>query len=348
MRSRFDDQGEYQDNVVSASDDNIGIEGLTGSSLITVESTCSPTTTQVLPSFGVTGSNSTVCLSTVATDFTYRSSLSEWACNSTSSWGPSTAAYPDWATTTNISAGCNGTWWAQQRALSAIARVVAMDVNYCHHHCPSWDRNATSTAIPAECSSTGSSRTYPDRGVDCSNYVSFVYNYAFGAKFISAIDQQACAPASAPGIALNITQDQQELMQPGDLLYITSNGIATTDVSHVVIFTGFTVDFVNTSSPFYNSTVLRDVSSSQLSCMVKQMKKMVANNQSVYVISDSTNNGPSYRPFAGWYYRAFSHVRRVISPPAGFPVNTPNLSFNVTTSSCVNTATPPTLRYTGC
>lgn len=317
-------------------------------SMFTIQATtpgCPPTYTPFTqPAYNASAGWSSSCQGTVASDFAARSALAEWNCSSTSTWGPDTRNY-DAVPTGAVPADCNGITWVQQRLLEAIRYVVAMDVNYCHHHCPSWvPAGAGPASPPSECTAN-TTRTKPYQGVDCSNYVSFVYNYAFGNRFTSGIDAQACSPTVAPGVALNITRDQQSQFQAGDMLYIAGSGTVNSSITHVVMWTGYTVDFVNTSSPFSVTNLLKNVEST--SCMRNQLTKMRTANQTAYVISDSTYNGPSYRPFAGWYYRGYSHARRVINVPAGAPKNTANLVYD-SAGNCWNTAFVPQSSSVGC
>lgn len=122
-----------------------------------------------------------------------------------------------------------------------------------------------------------------------------------------------------------------------------AGGAGVGAITHVVFWTGYTVDFVNASSPFYNQTLFARIPACQKPIAAQYIAQRVAASLPVYVISDSHWTGPSYRPFAGWYNESFSHARRVFDPPAGAPFN---LDYTVYQGgSCINTrmgASPPT------
>jgi hypothetical protein len=86
-------------------------------------------------------------------------------------------------------------------------------------------------------------------------------------------------------------------------------------VSHVVLWTGWSVDFTQDStSPLANATLVANLPSSQRSNAVACINAAAATGQPVFVITDSTHAGPALRPFCGWYQSSFSHARRVINP----------------------------------
>jgi cell wall-associated NlpC family hydrolase len=88
---------------------------------------------------------------------------------------------------------------------------------YRHHHIPGWDPSPESNPRS------------PGRGLDCSNFTSWVYNYGLGIKFVSHIRRQSSGP-EAPGRVLA----KEEAFVPGDLLFIMKNDRSR--VSHVVIY----------------------------------------------------------------------------------------------------------------
>ncbi|KAI8476619.1 MAG: hypothetical protein J3K34DRAFT_400971 [Monoraphidium minutum] len=241
------------------------------------------------------------------------------------SWGPPAAPFPP---APPAPAGCDGGAWACARLLGAIQRLVALGFCYCHHHAPWWDppvnaRGATSSCN-ADCVGT---RARPYQGVDCSNYSSYLYSLALGARFTSGIGKQACMPGAAPGRLLPFTAAQQELFLPGDLLYITKSlaftqpGAPAARVSHVAIWTGLTADFETSGWPLSWDSLLANTKPSARAAAAAAAAAARAAGHPVYVISDSHWTGPNYRPFAGWYVSSFSHARRVIgaAPDAGAP-----------------------------
>lgn len=155
-------------------------------------------------------------------------------------------------------------------------------------------------------------------GVDCSNLSSWLYNLAFGFNPTSSIGAQACHPTRAPGRLLhNITAADQEQLAPGDLLYITlgrSGRSPPVRVSHVVLWTGWTVDFSGRASgPLANASLVANLPPEQRRGAVACMRAHRADGRPVFVIADSTYSGPNLRPFCGWYASSFSHARRLIN-----------------------------------
>jgi hypothetical protein len=87
------------------------------------------------------------------------------------------------------------------------------------------------------------------------------------------------------------------------------------------MWTGWTVDFTpGTTSQVANATLVANIPSSRQSHTVACINAAAAAGQPVYVITDSTYDGPALRPFCGWYQGSFSHARRIINPNvAAFP-----------------------------
>jgi len=138
-------------------------------------------------------------------------------------------------------------------------------------------------------------------GLDCSNWSSFIYNYAFGYYPTSGIDKQACAPTAAPGRLLStVSITQQHLFRTGDLMYISGSSTSP-GVTHVIMFTGWQVDFTpGATGLLANATLLANVSPSSQKSVVNCMKARLSQGLPVYVVADSTYNGPALRPLCGW------------------------------------------------
>ena len=129
------------------------------------------------------------------------------------------------------------TQWECERVIAAGARFLGYE--YQHHHIPDWDPPAGwpwKEAILAGCNG---------KGVDCSNFTSFVYNQGFGIRISSGIGRQArtdhaiFAGHPVPVKRIELPRDyraRQEALQTGDLLYIRHREGG--DVSHVVIWVG--------------------------------------------------------------------------------------------------------------
>jgi cell wall-associated NlpC family hydrolase len=134
---------------------------------------------------------------------------SEWATKT--NWGPAAAAYPP----VEAPAGVDPVKWKRERVVAVAKKYIGLP--YRHHHIPDWE--------PAG--------DVPDaekgRGLDCSNFSAWVYNYGLGVKFTSDVQDQANGK-HAPGRVLA----KDEAFEPGDLLFIEK--MDRSEISHVVIF----------------------------------------------------------------------------------------------------------------
>jgi len=189
-------------------------------------------------------------------------------------------------------------------------------------------------------------------GADCSDFTSFLWNFAFGAYLDTAIGSQACNPAE-PGVIIPYTSSQLNMFQPGDLLYIapwnSSLGIPNT-VTHVVSWTGYTMGetiIVNGTSITLSREFLMNNTAWGFEYTMANtgIDAAIKANQPIYIIVDSHNAGPNYRPFTGWYTQNFSHARRLINAPttSTYPANI-QPSFNSSAYSCTVTRTSKKLR----
>jgi hypothetical protein len=70
-------------------------------------------------------------------------------------------------------------------------------------------------------------------------------------------------------------------------------------VSHVIVWTGLTVDFSSSGNPLSWDTLLANLAPAQQAAALAYAQARRAAGQPVYVISDSHYTGPNYRPFAG-------------------------------------------------
>jgi hypothetical protein len=218
----------------------------------------------------------------------------------------------------------------QTRIRGVIDNFVKRGYNYCHHHVGSWlaPDDTTNRAIinicpagdPTAASGTCSSgRPGVWTGIDCTTYTSQAYLYAFGMYLVTNTGDQACSSQS-PGKVLPYTRDQPSSFQTGDIIYLGNTAAPNqTNIIHGILWTGIKADQVNPNSvPFGLNTLLANVPS----CQLTSAKTYIANHPGdIWVISDSHWNGPNYRPFAGWYYNAFSHVKRLINPDTTLPQN---------------------------
>lgn len=153
-------------------------------------------------------------------------------------WGPRAAALPPVSVPTD--AGCDAMTWKQERILSAALHYVndpgnPQGLQYRHHHIPDWDPPTSTLSAAGEKSDEQdgqSPETWgPGRGLDCSNFTAWVYNFGLGIKFGGSVTKQYAGTAGPMG--QRISADGP--FQPGDLLYLHPDG-DTTRASHVVIF----------------------------------------------------------------------------------------------------------------
>jgi len=156
----------------------------------------------------------TIPVEILSADFAERDQLpqsdapeSTWYTGEHGSWGPRAASYP----AVEAPPGYPPLSWKRERIVAVAKRYIGLA--YQHHHIPAWD--------PAG----------EGKGLDCSNFTAWVYNYGLGIKFTSLIHDQSDGPTApgrrlAPGVPF----------LPGDLLFITT--LDRTRVSHVVIWLG--------------------------------------------------------------------------------------------------------------
>ena len=153
---------------------------------------------------------------TLTADFASRDALpqstvpvSPWG--SQKGWGPKAAVYPP----VEVPPGRDPVTWKRARVVAVAKKYIGLP--YRHHHIPGWE--ASGVADPKEAG----------KGLDCSNFSAWVYNYGLGIKFTGDIGEQAQG-AKAPGRMLTVG----EPLQPGDLLFILKGDRSC--VSHVVIY----------------------------------------------------------------------------------------------------------------
>lgn len=127
--------------------------------------------------------------------------------------------------------------WRRERVIATAMRFHGY--SYQHHHIPDWN---PPKSWPWQKVAHGSNA----KGVDCSNFTSFVYNLGFGFHLNSAIAKQAeqlDIPGPGAGretrvenIPLPADYDAQvRALQTGDLVYIKNK---SQKISHVVLWIG--------------------------------------------------------------------------------------------------------------
>jgi len=148
------------------------------------------------------------------------------------SWGPRARVYPRLHGLAERTQS-----WKRERVIATAARLLGY--GYQHHHIPDWNPPAN---WPWQKTCVG----HNGKGVDCSNFTSFVYNQGFGLKMSSAIQKQSEATFAALGgeekvllerIALPRTYAERQLvLHTGDLLFI--RGREDGPITHVVLWVG--------------------------------------------------------------------------------------------------------------
>jgi len=127
--------------------------------------------------------------------------------------------------------------WLRERVIACAARFIGYE--YQHHHIPDWNPPHN---WPWKHCCAG----HNGKGVDCSNFTSFVYNQGFGIHMSSGIGQQAHHDtAFEPGgnaVALERIElpkdyrERRQVLRTGDLVYIRHRQDMA--VSHVVLWVG--------------------------------------------------------------------------------------------------------------
>lgn len=154
-------------------------------------------------------------------------------------WGPAADALP--APAIPRGAGCDANTWKRERILATAMRYIyspdnALGLQYRHHHIPGWDPPASTHAGAVEENPDTDTPNEPvawsaGRGLDCSNFTAWVYNYGLGIKFNGDVHQQYDGKAGPMGT--RIPKDGS--FAPGDLIYLHPNG-SESQASHVVIY----------------------------------------------------------------------------------------------------------------
>jgi len=195
--------------------------------------------------------------------------------------------------------------YMRERVLAIAARHIGLA--YQHHHIPSWMPPPGWAWAPVL-----AGRNSP--GLDCSNFTSFVFNYALGIKLPTDIRLQGqTVTLIGPGgvgclraerFPLGHYTDLETTLAPADLIYIRNRKGAS---SHVVMWLG-----AIGRSPDHDPLII-DCS---------EIPRRDANGVPIPF-------GVRIRPFRrdGWYWRNASHAHRIIGaqgvacrrPPAAFP-----------------------------
>ncbi|MFM7591041.1 MAG: hypothetical protein ACKO85_04535, partial [Isosphaeraceae bacterium] len=135
-------------------------------------------------------------------------------------WGPVARQYPPCP-----GIGRRSVEWLQDRVIHTASRWIGTP--YQHHHIPDWN---PPEGWPWQKVAYGRN----SKGVDCSNFSSFYYNYGLGVKLDTGIHTQGeRTTVRGPGGrgVLNLQKIERQpydqlvrSLQPADLLYIRNNG----------------------------------------------------------------------------------------------------------------------------
>ena len=176
--------------------------------------------------------------------------------------------------------------WKRERVLALALRYSGY--SYQHHHLPDWEP-------PADWPWKEVGHGKNAKGIDCSNFTTFVYAVALGLHFPSAIlEQSETTEATVGGEKSKLERIEKpkaysecaKTFQTGDLLFIKNK---QGKVSHVVLWVGP----IGGDAPL----ILDSTGTGQ-----KDSRGIA--------IPDGVN----LRPFteAGWYFQSLSHTHRAI------------------------------------
>ncbi len=201
-------------------------------------------------------------------------------------WGPEPRHYPPIEHLQDRSPS-----WQRQRVLAVAVSFIGLP--YQHHHIPDWNPGPDWPWKPVAYGRNS-------KGVDCSDFSSWCYNYGLGIKLNTSVVKQALHDdvrgAGGDGmIQLRVIQNDNgydtliKQLKTGDLLYIRNNG---GKLAHVIMWVG-----AHGRSPDGVPLIIDCTGLGH---------------------HDSNGNdipiGVNLRPFTpdSWYYKSFSHAHRII------------------------------------
>ena len=205
------------------------------------------------------------------------------------SWGPPAFHYPAPENLENRSL-----IWKRERVIAVALHFRGY--SYQHHHIPDW-------APPTDWPSKEIASGHNGKGVDCSNFSSFVYNLGFGIKLNSDIRKQADRLAmSGPSAGQTLKAEKIKLpdayldfertLRTGDLVFIRNQ---KGEISHVVIWVG---------------SIGKSPKNTPL--IIDSHGQGVKDSEGVAI-----PDGVQLRPFRekSWYFRNASHAHRIWKGP---------------------------------
>lgn len=203
------------------------------------------------------------------------------------SWGPAPRHYPPLPDYDNVPVS-----WKRQRVLAVAYSYVGLP--YQHHHIPDWDP-------PPDWPWKQVAYGRNSKGVDCSDFTSWVYNYGLGIKPSTGVKKQALStevrgPGEERATQVEVINDDHgyddlvRKLKTGDLLYIKNK---SGEIAHVIMWVG-----AHGRSP--------DGSPLIIDCTGTGHKD--SNGVDIPI-------GVHLRPFQknSWYYQSFSHAHRILS-----------------------------------
>lgn len=149
-------------------------------------------------------------------------------------WGPLPHHYRE----PQIAAGKSDDW-KRARVIAAALRYIGY--HYRHHYIPDWN------PPPGWYTPRPGGTRHDGKGLDCSNFTSFVYNQSLGIGFSSDVQKQAAMESvniygrdQIKSVKIIPRQDSfagwNKVLKPGDLLFIRPRH--GDYISHVVIWVG--------------------------------------------------------------------------------------------------------------
>lgn len=201
-------------------------------------------------------------------------------------WGPSPRHYP-----AVPEYDAKSTEWKRQRVLAVASRYIGLP--YQHHHIPDWDPPKDWPWKPVAFGRNS-------KGVDCSDFSSWCYNYGLGIKMSTGVKRQANVtdikgPGSERAIEASVINDDGgyeslcKKLKTADLLYIRNR---KGEIAHVIMWVGSCG-----KSPDGTPLII--------DCTGEGHKD--SNGVDIPI-------GVHLRPFTkkSWYYECFDHAHRIL------------------------------------
>ena len=178
--------------------------------------------------------------------------------------------------------------WKRERIIALGLRYRGY--SYQHHHLPDWEP-------PADWPWKEVGHGKNAKGIDCSNFTTFLYEVSLGVRFTSAIvEQSQTTEATVDGKKVKFERIEkpkslaecEKAFKTGDLLFIESKD---GKVSHVVLWVGA----IGGENPLILDSTGTGHKDSR---------------------GEAIPDGVNLRPFreSGWYFQSLSHAHRIVLP----------------------------------